>query len=48
MKDQQNQGNSNEEFSIEFGDVNGVKLFEVLNKSNQKKKNSKHEKEKSR
>ncbi|MDP4085736.1 MAG: hypothetical protein Q8934_14115 [Bacillota bacterium] len=22
-----------EEFSIEFGDVNGIKLFEVLNKS---------------
>jgi hypothetical protein len=39
VKDQKNIDNNKEEFSIEFGDVNGIKLFELpfMNQKNQKK-----------
>lgn len=38
MKEQKSVQNTREEFSIEFGDVNGIKLFEVLqaNKDNKR------------
>jgi hypothetical protein len=38
MKEKKRVQNTREEFSIEFGDVNGTKLYEVLqaNKNNNK------------
>lgn len=33
-----------EEFSIEFGDINGIKLYEVLQTEKENKKSSKKEK----
>jgi hypothetical protein len=39
MKDSKNHGFNEEEFSIEFGDVNGIKLYELpfITQKNQKK-----------
>lgn len=44
MKDKKILQNTHEEFSIEFGDVNGIKLFEVLQARDINKKSSKKEK----
>jgi hypothetical protein len=41
MKDKKNEEIPRVEFSIEFGDVNGVKLYEVLQAKDDKKKSSK-------
>lgn len=44
MKEKKTVQNTREEFSIEFGDVNGTKLYEVLQARNSNKKRSKKEK----
>jgi hypothetical protein len=44
MKDKKSIQNTREEFSIEFGDVNGIKLYEVLQARKNDKKPSKKEK----
>ncbi|WP_256989053.1 hypothetical protein [Bacillus sp. EB106-08-02-XG196] len=41
MKDKKSVQNTREEFSIEFGDVNGIKLYEVLQNNQDNKKSSK-------
>lgn len=41
MKKKKSTENTREEFSIEFGDVNGVKLYEVLQANQGNKKSSK-------
>jgi hypothetical protein len=41
MKDKKSVQNTREEFSIEFGDVNGTKLYEVLQSNKGNKKSSK-------
>ncbi|WP_285889301.1 hypothetical protein [Neobacillus niacini] len=41
MKDKKSVQNTREEFSIEFGDVNGIKLYEVLQSNKEHKKSSK-------
>lgn len=43
MKEKKTVQNTREEFSIEFGDVNGTKLYEVLQAKNSDKKRSKKE-----
>jgi hypothetical protein len=44
MKEKKSVQNTREEFSIEFGDVNGIKLYEILQSKNENKKSSKKEK----
>ncbi|MFJ5762608.1 hypothetical protein ACIQAA_26465 [Neobacillus sp. NPDC093182] len=44
MKEKKSVQNTREEFSIEFGDVNGIKLYEVLQARDSNKKPSKKEK----
>jgi hypothetical protein len=44
MKEKETMQNTREEFSIEFGDVNGTKLYEILQARNSNKKRSKKEK----
>jgi hypothetical protein len=44
MKEKKSVQNTREEFSIEFGDVNGTKLYEILHARNSDKKSSKKEK----
>ena len=41
MKEKKSVQNTREEFSIEFGDVNGIKLFEVLQANQSNNKSSK-------
>jgi hypothetical protein len=41
MKDKKSVQNTREEFSIEFGDVNGIKLYEILQAKQDHKKSSK-------
>jgi hypothetical protein len=41
MKEKKSVQNTREEFSIEFGDVNGTKLYEVLQANNNKKSTKK-------
>lgn len=41
MKEKKSVQNTREEFSIEFGDVNGIKLYEVLQANLAIKKSSK-------
>ena len=41
MKEKKSVQNTREEFSIEFGDVNGIKLYEVLQANQDNKKSSK-------
>ncbi|MEH7177390.1 hypothetical protein [Neobacillus vireti] len=43
MKKKESVENTREEFSIEFGDVNGIKLYEVLQAKQNEKKSSKKE-----
>jgi hypothetical protein len=43
MKSKKHQEIPREEFSVEFGDVNGVKLYEILQPAKQKKESSKKE-----
>jgi hypothetical protein len=46
MKEQKSSVKPNEEFSIEFGDVNGIKLFELpfMNQKHQKKSSTEKKK----
>jgi hypothetical protein len=46
MKEKKSSGMQNEEFSIEFGDVNGIKLYELpfMTQKNQKKSSSEKKK----
>jgi hypothetical protein len=44
MKDKKSIQNTREEFSIEFGDVNGTKLYEILQARDNDKKPSKKDK----
>jgi hypothetical protein len=44
MKEKKSVQNTREEFSIEFGDVNGTKLYEILQARNSDEKSSKKEK----
>lgn len=41
MKEKKSVQNTREEFSIEFGDVNGIKLYEVLQTNQDNKKSPK-------
>jgi hypothetical protein len=41
MKEKKSVQNTREEFSIEFGDVNGIKLYEVLQSNKEQKKSAK-------
>ena len=41
MKEKKSAQNTREEFSIEFGDVNGTKLYEVLQANKDNKKSTK-------
>ncbi|MDM5328164.1 hypothetical protein [Neobacillus sp. CF12] len=41
MKEKKSVQNTREEFSIEFGDVNGIKLYEVLQANQDNKKSPK-------
>jgi hypothetical protein len=41
MKEKKSVQNTREEFSVEFGDVNGTKLYEVLEANKHNKKSSK-------
>lgn len=41
MKEKKSLQNTREEFSVEFGDVNGIKLYEVLQSNQDNKKSSK-------
>ncbi|WHY02182.1 hypothetical protein [Neobacillus sp. DY30] len=44
MKDKKKLQKTREEFSVEFGDVNGIKLYEILQARDNNKKTSKKEK----
>ncbi|MDR7076506.1 Cdc6-like AAA superfamily ATPase [Neobacillus niacini] len=44
MKEKESVQNTREEFSIEFGDVNGTKLYEILQARQEDKKSTKKEK----
>lgn len=44
MKEKKSVQNTREEFSIEFGDVNGIKLYEILQTTQDNKKSQKNEK----
>lgn len=46
MKEQKTKASVNEEFAVEFGDVNGIKLFELpyASKKSQKKTAVQHKK----
>jgi hypothetical protein len=41
MKEKKSVQNTREEFSIEFGDVNGIKLYEVFQANKDNKRSSK-------
>jgi hypothetical protein len=41
MKEKAKKDIPREEFSVEFGDINGTKLYEILQPRNEKKKSSK-------
>jgi hypothetical protein len=46
MKEQKNKVMPNEEFSIEFGDVNGIKLYELPFMTQKNQKKAPHDKKK--
>jgi hypothetical protein len=44
MKEKKSIENTREKFSIEFGDVNGIKLYEILQPKQEERKSTKSEK----